>query len=74
MVRINGTDQDAAGMTLTEYLAQANYDPRRIAIARNDEIVPKAQFDEVVLRDGDIVEIVTFMGGGSGRSAAGKSE
>ena len=64
MVKINGNAVEAAGMTLTEYLATTNYDPVRIAVELNEEIVPKAQYRETVLCDGDVVEIVNFVGGG----------
>ena len=64
MVKINGASLDAGGKTLTEYLATTEYDPKRIAVERNGEIVPKAQYGETVLLDGDTVEIVSFVGGG----------
>lgn len=64
MVKINGTDQDIAGMTLTEYLATTQYDPKRIAVERNDNVVPKTQYSTTVLKDGDVVEVVSFVGGG----------
>lgn len=64
MVRINGESLDIAGRTLSEYLAQTNYDLRRIVVERNESIVPKAQYDETVLADGDSIEIVSFVGGG----------
>ncbi|MBQ2725752.1 MAG: sulfur carrier protein ThiS [Clostridia bacterium] len=64
MVKINGHELNIAGKTLAEYLASANYDPKRIAVERNGEIVPKAKYGETVLEDGDNVEIVSFVGGG----------
>lgn len=64
MVKINGVHLDAAGKTLEEYLSATDYDPRRIAIERNDEIVPKVLYGETVLQDGDVVEVVSFVGGG----------
>lgn len=64
MVKINGTDLDVAGKTLSEYLASTNYDPMRIAVEHNDNIVPKAQYSETILEDGDTVEVVSFVGGG----------
>ena len=36
----------------------------RIAVERNGDIVPKAQYDETMLCDGDVVEVVSFVGGG----------
>ena len=64
MVKVNGTELDIAGKTLTEYLAITNYDMKRIAVERNGDIVPKAQYCETVLQDGDSLEIVSFVGGG----------
>lgn len=64
MVKINGEQLDMAGKTLTEYLASTNFDPGRIAVERNGEIVPKARYGETVLQDGDHVEVVSFVGGG----------
>lgn len=64
MVRINGEELNIAGKTVAEYLATANYDPKRIAVELGGEIIPKAQYDTTVLRDGDSVEVVSFVGGG----------
>lgn len=64
MLKINGKPVDAAGLTVEEYLHRENFDVRKIAVEINEEIVPKKNFSEVTLRDGDIVEIISFMGGG----------
>ena len=64
MVTINGENIDAAGKTITEYLSLTDYDTKRIAVEHNGNIVPKAQYHETVLLDGDSVEIVSFVGGG----------
>ena len=64
MVKINGECVDVAGKALLEYLTSANYDPKIIVVERNEEIIPKAQYEEIVLEDGDSVEVVSFVGGG----------
>lgn len=64
MIKINGKEFDIDGKTLADYLAATNYDPKRIAVERNGEIVPKAQYGETILQDGDSVEVVSFVGGG----------
>lgn len=64
MVKVNGTDLDVAGKTVAEYLAATNYDPKRIALERNGDIVFKSQYSETVLQDGDRLEVVSFVGGG----------
>lgn len=64
MVKINGEILNAAGMTVREYLAAASYDLKRIAVERNGDIVPKAEYDTTVICDGDTLEVVSFVGGG----------
>lgn len=64
MVKINGEERNVAGKTVAEYLAAANYEPKRIVVERNGDIVPKAQYDKTILQDGDSVEVVSFVGGG----------
>ena len=64
MLKINGESRDVAGQTLTEFISGTDYDPRRIAVERNGAIVPKAAYADTVLQDGDVIEIVTFVGGG----------
>jgi len=64
MVRINGNERNAAGMTVAEYLETADFDQKRISVERNGEIVFKSQFADTVLCDGDVIEIVSFVGGG----------
>ena len=64
LVRVNGEELALAGQTLAEYLAGTDYDPQRIAVERNGDIVPKARYGETVLEDGDTLEVVSFVGGG----------
>ena len=64
MLKINGQDVEASGVTLAQYLADAGYNLVRIAVERNGEIVPKSKYVETVLAEGDCVEIVNFVGGG----------
>ncbi|MBQ8134204.1 MAG: sulfur carrier protein ThiS [Clostridia bacterium] len=64
MVKINGNELDVSGKTIAQYLSETNYSISRIAVERNGEIVPKSQYDAVVLEDGDTIEIVSFVGGG----------
>ena len=64
MVKINGVEQDVAGKTVAEYLARTDYALSRVAVERNGEIVPKSRSAEIVLADGDSVEVANFVGGG----------
>ena len=64
MVKINGEELNVAGKKISEYLATTNYDPTRIVVERNGDIVFKSQYDETLLQDGDSIEVVSFVGGG----------
>ncbi|MCR5743200.1 MAG: sulfur carrier protein ThiS [Lachnospiraceae bacterium] len=64
MVRVNGTECDIAGKTISQYLETTSYDPKRIAAELNGDIVFKSQYDATLLKDGDSLEIVSFVGGG----------
>ena len=64
MIKVNENFVDAAGKTLAEYLGATSYDLKRIAVEINGQIVPKAKYAETLLKDGDVVEVVSFVGGG----------
>ena len=64
MVKVNGVELDIAGKTIAEYLTTTDYALARIAVERNGDIVFKSQYEETVMKDGDILEIVSFVGGG----------
>lgn len=64
MVRINGQESEVSGMTIAQYIATTDYDIQRIAVERNEQIVPKAQYETTVIEDGDSIEVVSFVGGG----------
>ena len=65
MVTINGKEQNMAGKTILEMLAAMEYRKEMVAVEINEEIVSKDLFEKTILADGDVVEVVTFMGGGS---------
>ena len=64
MVRVNGKWLDLAGMTVSDYLAEKQYDQKRVAVECNGEIVCKANYGQTIFADGDLVEVVSFVGGG----------
>lgn len=64
MVVINGENADVAGTTILQYLTDEEYNIKTIAVELNEEIISKTYFANIVLKDGDVMEIVHFMGGG----------
>ena len=64
---VNGEARTAAaGTTVTGLLAAMGIDPARVAVERNQDVVPRKSWAEATLGDGDKIEIVAFVGGGSG--------
>ena len=65
---INGQERDfdtlGPGTTLAGLVAHLGLKGDRIAIEHNREIAPRAEWEVMVLRDGDKLEIVHFVGGG----------
>ena len=51
-------------VSVVELLARLEIDPRRVAIEHNLSIIKRHTFSDVILGDGDTVEIVNFVGGG----------
>jgi len=64
-LQINGDEkQFPDGLSLAELVAQLGMKADRVAVELNREIVPRAQWSETRLNEGDKLEIVHFVGGG----------
>jgi thiamine biosynthesis protein ThiS len=62
---INGESRDFPnGITLAALVAQLGMKEDRVAVELNLEIVPRPQWESTVLKNGDKLEIVHFVGGG----------
>jgi len=65
VLQINGKRVELERPTpLLDYLAQLGVNPRSVAVEHNSEIVERAAYESVTLREGDRVEIVRMVGGG----------
>lgn len=63
---INGEDREFTNTaSLSELLAQLGMKPDRVAVELNRELVPRDRWASTQLSDGDKLEIVHFVGGGS---------
>ena len=64
-ITLNGEPYDLAGpLTVHELLAQLQIDARRVAVEHNLTVVKRAAYGDTMIHDGDLVEIVNFVGGG----------
>jgi sulfur carrier protein len=64
-VTVNGATREIpAGMTVRELVAHLGLEGGPVAVEKNLEVVPRAEHAGAVLNEGDVVEIVHFVGGG----------
>jgi sulfur carrier protein len=62
---INGETRTFAQMSdIAALVAALELDPRKVAVERNLQIVPRSTYAQAALSDGDRIEIVHFVGGG----------
>ena len=63
-IKLNGKEEVVAAKTIAELAAAKNINCARVVIEHNLNIVDKDKLGEVVLRENDVVEILSFIGGG----------
>ncbi len=61
---LNGEARATVAGDLAALVAELGLEPRKVAIERNLEIVPRSLYAQTPLADGDRIEIVHFIGGG----------
>ena len=65
MIYVNGNKiSNADNLSLSNYLVREGYKITLVAVECNGAIIPKAQYEEKILTDGDVIEVVSFVGGG----------
>jgi len=66
---VNGQPRTFPGLggtaTLAQVIAAMELKADRVAVEHNGEIAPRAGWDQVVVTDGDRMEVVHFVGGGA---------
>ncbi|HEY8949267.1 MAG TPA: sulfur carrier protein ThiS, partial [Rhizomicrobium sp.] len=65
-ITVNGEARSFdSALSVRSLLAALGQDPAKVAVERNLEIVPRSQYDALILGEGDKLEIVHFIGGGN---------
>ncbi|WP_429275818.1 sulfur carrier protein ThiS [Novosphingobium gossypii] len=65
LLTVNGEPRRiAAGSSIADLVAQIGLDPKKVAVEHNAEIAPRSTLAAVLLAEGDVLEIVHFVGGG----------
>ncbi len=63
-IQLNGEPRDISAATIEAMVLELGFDPRKVAIERNLEIVPRSLHAVTALAEGDRIELVQFVGGG----------
>jgi thiamine biosynthesis protein ThiS len=65
LLTLNGEPHRAvAGWSVADLVTELGLNPKKVAVERNLEIVPRSTLARVMLAEGDVLEIVHFVGGG----------
>jgi len=66
LLHVNGESREFPdGLTVAALVGQLGMKPDRVAVELNLEIVSRTKWEATVLKDGDKLEVVHFVGGGS---------
>ncbi|MEN9924777.1 MAG: sulfur carrier protein ThiS [Pseudomonadota bacterium] len=68
-ITLNGEPRRADAGSIADLVRSLELDPGKVAVERNGLIVPRSTLGEVALGDGDVLEIVHFVGGGQGEGS-----
>ena len=63
---VNGEPRRHAPGTIADLVRSLELDPTKVAVERNGVIAPRSNLHEIALGEGDVLEIVHFVGGGQG--------
>lgn len=74
MITLNGKEKDYREITITELLEKEGLAGVRVAVELNGQIIRKNNFENVIVKDMDKVEVVSFVGGGWFRISNNKIE
>ncbi|MBB3871622.1 sulfur carrier protein ThiS [Brevundimonas mediterranea] len=63
-IQVNGDQREVYAATILDLVEELSLDPRKVAVERNLEIVPRSLHAVTALAEGDRIELVQFVGGG----------
>ena len=63
-ITLNGENRQTSAATIAELARELDLDPAKIAVERNGEIAPRSTLADTPVLDGDVLEVVHFVGGG----------
>lgn len=66
MITVNGEKREGMeGINASELLKRCDYDSATVVVECNEEIIPRENLSEYIVKDGDTIEVIHFVGGGA---------
>jgi thiamine biosynthesis protein ThiS len=63
-ITLNGKNLEVQSQTLAELVLELGFAPESLVVEKNRELIKKERWVETRLHDGDILELLNFVGGG----------
>lgn len=64
-LKVNGDMIESGADTVLDLLEELKVSPERVAVEVNMRVLKRAEFRDFILKEGDSIEIVNFVGGGN---------
>jgi sulfur carrier protein len=64
-VTINGKTEEVPGSTVLEILKAKDVSPQMVAVELNSKMLERDELASTVVKDGDAIELLFYMGGGA---------
>lgn len=65
-VKVNGKVEEIEEMSVMDLLKAKDVEPRMVAVEVNSKMIDREEYETTILKEGDEVEFLYFMGGGIG--------
>tara|TARA_B100000035_G_scaffold63895_1_gene51842 strand:+ start:51380 stop:51580 length:201 start_codon:yes stop_codon:yes gene_type:complete len=60
----NNKEEISDGITIDQLIKVKNVNNKYFAVEINEQVIPKSNYHKHVIKDGDVIEIITAIGGG----------
>ncbi|ABC64660.1 sulfur carrier protein ThiS [Erythrobacter litoralis] len=71
---VNGDTRRTSAATIAALVRELDLEPTKVAVEHNGAIAPRSQLEDIALSEGDVLEIVHFVGGGEDGAGRGESD
>lgn len=66
-LKVNGKQEEIQEASLLDLLNSKNIEPRMVTVELNNKMIDRTDLEKTPLNEGDELELIYFMGGGSNR-------